>query len=173
MIRARLSLLFSRSKRRLAYRRFYELARDTFFAATRFTSKDENTLWSYFDWLQRYVATANIKFDFQLQMLITRGAPWLRWRTRGRLLRRILVDVLPAPLRFILRQLRAALSTLRRALRWLVGRLAALRRALGRAVARSYAEIEATLVAIALWPLRRLGARYRVLQLYLAGRRAA
>ncbi|MGO8868556.1 MAG: hypothetical protein ACLQME_18870 [Alphaproteobacteria bacterium] len=35
MIRGRLSLLFSRSKRRLAYRRFYELARDAFFAATR------------------------------------------------------------------------------------------------------------------------------------------
>ncbi|HKO08702.1 MAG TPA: hypothetical protein VJ487_13395, partial [Alphaproteobacteria bacterium] len=118
-------------------------------------------------------ATANIKFDFQLQMLITRGAPWLRWRTRGRLLRRILVDVLPAPVRFILRQLRAALSTLRRALCWLVGRLAALRRALRRGVSRTYAEIEAALIAFALWPLRRLGARYRVRQLYLAGRRAA
>ena len=173
MIRARLSLLLSRSKRRRAYRRFYELARDAFFAATRFSSKDENALWSYFDWLQRYVAAANIKFDFQLQMLITRGAPWLRWRTRGRLLRAIFVDVLPAPVRFILLQLRAALRILLRALRWLIGRLAALRRAVRRGISRTYAEIEAALVAIALWPLRRLGARYRVLQLYLAGRRAA
>ena len=173
MIRARLSLLLSRSKRRQAYRRFYQLARDALLAATRFSSKDENALWSYFDWLQRYVAAANIKFDFQLQMLITRGAPWLRWRTRGRFLRRILVDVLPAPVRFVLRQLRASLSTLLRALRWIVGRIAAARRAVRRGISRTYAEIEASLIAAALWPLRRLGARYRVLQLYLAGRRAA
>jgi len=173
MIRGRLSLLLSRSKRRLAYRRFLELAKDAFFAATRFSSKDENALWSYFDWLQRYVAAANIKLDFQLQMLITRGAPWLRWRTRGRLLRRILVDVLPAPVRFVLRQLRAALSALRRALRWLVGRLAAARRAVRRGISHTYAEIEAALISLALWPLRWLGARYRVRQLYLAGRRAA
>ena len=173
MIRARLSLLFSRSKRRVAYRRFYELARDAFFAATRFTSRDESTLWSYFDWLQRYVAAANIKFDFQLQMLITRGAPWLRWRTRGRLLRRIVVDVLPAPVRFVFRHLRRAVRAQLRALRWLVRRLAALRRAVRRSVSRSYAEVEAALTSLALWPLRWLGARYRVRQLYLAGRRAA
>ncbi len=173
MIRGRLSLLLSRSKRRLAYRRFFELAKDAFFAATRFSSKDENALWSYFDWLQRYVAAANIKLDFQLQMLITRGAPWLRWRTRGRLLRGILVDVLPAPVRFVFRQLRRVVSTQFRALRWLVGRLAAARRAVRRGISRTYAEIEAALISLALWPLRWLGARYRVRQLYLAGRRAA
>ena len=173
MIRARLSLLLSRSKRRLAYRRFYELARDAFFAATRFSSKDERILWSYFDWLQRYVAAANIKFDFQLQMLITRGAPWLRWRTRGRYLRRILVDVLPAPARIILKGLRAALRSLLRALSWLLGRLAAARRAFRRGIERGYAALEAALVDFFLAPLRWLGARYRVRQLYLAGRRAA
>lgn len=43
MIQARLSLLFSRSKRRVAYRRFYELAPDAFFAATRFNSAVSKT----------------------------------------------------------------------------------------------------------------------------------
>ncbi len=173
MIRGRLSLLLSRSKRRLAYRRFFELAKDTLLAAMRFSSKDEKALWSYFDWLQRYVAAANIKLDFQLQMLITRGAPWLRWRTRGRLLRGILVNVLPVPVRFVFRQLRGALRALFRALRWLARRFAAGWRALGRGLSRTYADLEAALVSLALWPLRWLGARYRVRQLYLAGRRAA